>query len=172
VRNVARDLAAGVEVVGVPTVRGTDGLALSSRNRTSRRARASEASCAGAGRRAHAAGRRDAALLLDGSHAAAMDPDYLELRRRDDLGAYEPNRPAILLVAAASAHAPDRQPVTGGRMTTPPGPRSRPPAGAAEDRAGRRDGRPLVMVTAYDYRPGASPSAPAWTSCSSATRAR
>jgi pantoate--beta-alanine ligase len=29
-----------------------------------------------------------------------MDPDYLELRRRDDLGAYAPRRPAILLVAA------------------------------------------------------------------------
>jgi pantoate--beta-alanine ligase len=29
-----------------------------------------------------------------------MEPDYLELRRRDDLGAYDPDRPAVLLVAA------------------------------------------------------------------------
>ena len=30
----------------------------------------------------------------------AVEPDYLELRRRDDLGPYDPSRPAILLVAA------------------------------------------------------------------------
>ena len=30
----------------------------------------------------------------------AVAPDYLEVRRRNDLGAYDPDRPAILLVAA------------------------------------------------------------------------
>ena len=51
--------------------------------------------------RLYAAGERDSRLLRDTARARlAMDPDYLELRRRDDLGAYDPDLPAILLVAA------------------------------------------------------------------------
>ena len=105
VRGVARDLALGVEVVGVPTVRDADGLALSSRNRFLSPAERERATTLNAALRAagrlHAAGERDAALLLDTARARlAIEPDYLELRRRDDLGAYDPDRPAILLVAA------------------------------------------------------------------------
>jgi pantoate--beta-alanine ligase len=105
VRAMARDLALGVEVVGVPTVRDADGVALSSRNRFLSRAERERATTLNAALRAagrlYSAGERDGALLLDTARTRlAMDPDYLELRRRDDLGAYDPDRPAILLVAA------------------------------------------------------------------------
>ena len=105
VRAVARDLALGVEVAGVPTVRDPDGLALSSRNRFLSSAERERATSLYAGLREagrlHAAGERDAARLCAGARSAlAVEPDYLELRRRDDLGAYDPSHPAILLVAA------------------------------------------------------------------------
>jgi pantoate--beta-alanine ligase len=104
-RAVTRDLALGVEVVGVPTVRDADGLALSSRNRFLSAAERERATTLSAGLRAagrlYAAGERDAHLLEDTVRTRlAVAPDYLEVRRRNDLGAYDPDRPAILLVAA------------------------------------------------------------------------
>jgi pantoate--beta-alanine ligase len=105
VRGVARDLGLGVDVIGVPTVRDADGLALSSRNRFLSASERERATTLYAGLRAagrlYAAGEHDGALLLDTARARlAMEPDYLELRRRDDLGPYDPKGPAILLVAA------------------------------------------------------------------------
>jgi len=105
IRAMARELALGVAVVGVPTVREDDGLALSSRNRylTPEQRRTavtlSEALRAGA-----AAGPQGAPAAL----AAARDvltaeptlvQDYLELTDTD-LGPVPDAGPARLLVAA------------------------------------------------------------------------
>ena len=105
VRRVARDLALGVDVVGLPTVRDPDGLALSSRNRYLSPGERERATSLHAGleaaRRAYAHGERGAARLTAAARSRlALEPDYLELRRRSDLGAYDPRAPAILLIAA------------------------------------------------------------------------
>ena len=105
VRSVARDLALGVEVVGVPTVRAPDGLALSSRNRFLTADEREQATTLYAGLQAagrlYAGGERDAARLQAAARQRmAIEPDYLELRRRDDLAAYDPAASAIALVAA------------------------------------------------------------------------
>jgi pantoate--beta-alanine ligase len=105
VRGVARDLALGVEIVGVPTVRDPDGLALSSRNVYLSRAERARATSLHEGLRVaaalYAAGERDPGRLRAAARGPmAVEPEYLELRRRDDLRAYDPGEPAVLLVAA------------------------------------------------------------------------
>ncbi|UHD17313.1 pantoate--beta-alanine ligase [Thiocapsa bogorovii] len=108
IRRMVEDLAMPVEIVGVPTVRESDGLAMSSRNgylSSSDRARAP------ALRRILEAARQS---LLAGSGAAAVEreaedalrkaglaPDYVQVRAAEDLRpATEADRDLVILAAA------------------------------------------------------------------------
>jgi pantoate--beta-alanine ligase len=107
VRRMVADLDMGIEIVGVPTVREPDGLAMSSRNAylsPAERVRALSLSRALFAARDRAAeGERDGAALL-GLARAALDVDgvdYLELVDADTLRpALTVQRPAVMAVAA------------------------------------------------------------------------
>jgi pantoate--beta-alanine ligase len=105
IRAMARELALGVEVVGLPTVREDDGLALSSRNRyLTAEQRAAAVALSEALRAGAAAGRHGADAVLATAHAVlAAEPslqlDYLALTD-PDLGPAPAGGPARLLVAA------------------------------------------------------------------------
>ena len=105
IRAMARELASGVDVVGVPTVREEDGLARSSRNvyldADARRAAVAISAALAAGRFAgeHGPGAVVAAAreVLDAE--PALDVDYVELRD-PDFGPAPEIGPARLLIAA------------------------------------------------------------------------
>jgi pantoate--beta-alanine ligase len=107
VRRLVADLAMGIEIVGLPTVREPDGLAMSSRNAylsATERTRALSLSRAlFAARDRAAAGERDARSLVESARAALeVDRlDYLELCDAATLlTLVQVDRPAVLLVAA------------------------------------------------------------------------
>jgi pantoate--beta-alanine ligase len=105
IRAMARELALGVEVVGVPTVREDDGMALSSRNRYLAPEQRTAAAKISAALRAGADAGPDgaAAVLAVARTVLAAEPsliqDYLELTDTD-LGPAPAVGPARLLVAA------------------------------------------------------------------------
>ncbi|HLM04048.1 MAG TPA: pantoate--beta-alanine ligase [Blastococcus sp.] len=105
IRAMARELALGVEVVGVPTIREDDGLALSSRNRyLDPQQRAAALTISAALRAGAAAGPGGAGAVVSAARAVleaqpALVQDYLELTDVD-LGTAPAAGPARLLVAA------------------------------------------------------------------------
>ncbi len=104
-RHVVRDLALGVDIAAAPTVRESDGLALSSRNRYLDADERTRAAAVPATLRAvataYAEGERAPATLLaaGASVPAAFDLEYLELRDADTLGSFDPARRAVALIA-------------------------------------------------------------------------
>ncbi|GIF11197.1 pantoate--beta-alanine ligase [Actinoplanes teichomyceticus] len=103
IRRMVFDLELGVEIVGVPTVREGDGLALSSRNRyLSPRERTAALALSRALRAGAGHGDPEAVLAAAGD-VLAQEPgvrlDYLELTG-PDLGPVPAEGPARLLVAA------------------------------------------------------------------------
>ncbi len=119
IRAMARELALGVEVVGVPTVREPDGLALSSRNRyLSAGERSAALALSRALRAGAAAGVRGAEAVLAAARAELaaepdLRPDYLELTD-PDLGPAPTAGPGRLLVAAraGTTRLLDNAPIT------------------------------------------------------------
>jgi pantoate--beta-alanine ligase len=110
VRRMTADLDFGIDVVGVPTVREPDGLALSSRNRRLDPAARAAAVCIpralDAAAAAVAAGEtRGATVLQRATAAIAAEPavriEYCELRDPDTLAVVESvDAPALLAIAA------------------------------------------------------------------------
>ncbi|HEX4869648.1 MAG TPA: pantoate--beta-alanine ligase [Moraxellaceae bacterium] len=108
IRQMTQDLCFPVEVIGVPTVRAEDGLALSSRNgylgAEERRTAPQLYQTLCNLRQAIEGGQRDYAMLADAANAhlakCGFVPDYLEVRRQDLAPAGPDDRRLVILVAA------------------------------------------------------------------------
>lgn len=108
IRRMVRDLDVPVEIVGVPTVREADGLAMSSRNAyLSAAERATAPRLFGELQRVAAAARDGAALgeletqAVAALREAGFRPDYVRVLRARDLAPAEPGDRDLVVLAAA-----------------------------------------------------------------------
>ena len=109
IRRMVAELCMGVEIVGAPTMRDVDGLALSSRNQyltPAERALAPViyATLEAAAARLRAGDAQFASIERSGCQAlesAGLRPDYFSVRRADDLSTPGPATRALVVLAAA-----------------------------------------------------------------------
>lgn len=109
VRRMTRDLCFPVEIVGVPTQREPDGLAMSSRNRYLDAGQRAAAPALYAALRTAAtalqAGSRDLVALqhtgMENIRSAGLDPEYFEILRQEDLAQPAAADRRLVLLAAA-----------------------------------------------------------------------
>ena len=109
VRRMVADLCLPVEIVGAPTVRDSDGLAMSSRNQYLSAAERQTApriyqTLSAAANRLQAGDTEFASIERTGVEAlekAGMKPDYFSVRRAQDLGAPAPDTRHLVVLTAA-----------------------------------------------------------------------
>jgi pantoate--beta-alanine ligase len=101
IRGLVRQLDLPIEILAGETVREADGLAMSSRNAYLSAAERAEAPSLYGLLREVAAGKTDPGQAIRTLAAAGWKPDYVEVRRRRDLGLPQPGEGELVVLAAA-----------------------------------------------------------------------